>query len=201
MSLKHSYTLLAPVYDSIVRAATEPMRRASLQSMSASRGDSVLLAGFGTGLDVPYLQTGIDYFAMDLTPAMLRRARRRIVARNDIHLHSADVMRMPYANETFDKIVLHLILAVVPEPLRVLQESARVLKPGGRIWILDKFLRPGQRAPVRRSINLFIRHIATRTDVVFEDLLDEVNGLRRICDEPAMAGGWFRRIILEKTST
>jgi len=132
---------------------------------------------------------------------MLRRARHRITPRTDIHLHGADVMRMPYADETFDKIVLHLILAVVPQPLRVLQESARVLKPGGRIWILDKFLRPGQLAPLRRSMNIVIRHVATRTDVVFEELLQDVHDLQRISDEPALAGGWFRRIILEKTDT
>lgn len=198
MSLKHSYTLLAPMYDGIVRAATEPMRRASLQTMPVRAEDVILLAGFGTGLDVPHLQSGADYFAMDLTPAMLRRARQRITPRTDIHLHSADVMNMPYADASFDKIVLHLILAVVPHPLLVLQESARVLRPGGRIWILDKFLRPGQIAPLRRTLNIFIRHIATRTDVVFEDLLEKTDSLHRISDEPAIAGGWFRRIILEK---
>ena len=198
MSLKHSYTLLAPVYDSIVRAATDPMRRANLQTMSVEVNEAVLLAGVGTGLDIPYLQTGPHYFAMDLTPAMLRRARARITNRCDIHLHSADVMRMPYADASFDKIILHLILAVVPQPLRVLQESVRVLKPGGQILILDKFLRPGQLAPLRRTLNIFIRHVATRTDVVFEELLEATNGLRCISDEPAIAGGWFRRIMLEK---
>jgi hypothetical protein len=73
-----------------------------------------------------------------------------------------------------------------------------VLKPGGRILVLDKFLRPRQAAPLRRLFNLGLRHVATRTDVVFEDLLAGTEGLGVIEDEPAFAGGWFRRITLQK---
>ena len=92
-----------------------------------------------------------------------------------------------------------IILAVVAEPQQVLAEAARVVKPGGQILILDKFLRPGQRAPFRRLLNLITRHIATRTDVVFEDLLTQIPALQLIQDEPSLAGGWFRRIQLQKT--
>jgi ubiquinone/menaquinone biosynthesis C-methylase UbiE len=82
--------------------------------------------------------------------------------------------------------------------VRCLSETARVLKPGGSILILDKFLRPGQRAPMRRGLNLISRHVATRLDVVFEDVLARVSGLRVDSDQPAFAGGWFRSIRLVK---
>ncbi|HET9700162.1 MAG TPA: hypothetical protein VFP70_04495, partial [Burkholderiales bacterium] len=75
---------------------------------------------------------------------------------------------------------------------------ARVLKPGGSVLILDKFLRPGQRAPLRRALNLISRHIATRLDVVFEEVLARVPDLRVHSDQPAFAGGWFRSIRLVK---
>lgn len=200
MGLKQSYTLLAPVYDAIVSSATAPMRRDSLRTLSVNENDRVLLAGVGTGLDIPYLPTNAEYFAMDLTAAMLQRAQQRIAIHSPrLYLHRANVMQMPYPDDSFDHIVLHLILAVVAEPQQVLRETARVLKPGGRILILDKFLRPGQRAPMRRLMNLLIRHIATRTDVVFEDLLPHAPALEIISDVPCLAGGWFRRIQLQKS--
>jgi len=198
MGLQHSYTVLAPLYDAIVTRATAPMRRDSLRSLTPLQDSRILIAGFGTGLDIPYLPTGADYFAMDLTAAMLVRARPRLQPEHRIYLHRANVMQMPYADACFENVILHLILAVVPAPERVLMEAARVLKPGGRILILDKFIRPGQRAPMRRLLNLFFRHIATRTDVVFENLLPHAPSLQLISDEPCIAGGWFRRIQLQK---
>jgi phosphatidylethanolamine/phosphatidyl-N-methylethanolamine N-methyltransferase len=63
----------------------------------------------------------------------------------------------------------------------------------------DKFLRRGQTALMRRLINPLMRRIATRLDVVFEDLLSEAPSLRLAHDQAALAGGWFRMIRLRKT--
>lgn len=198
MSLKHSYRLLAPVYDPLVASASEAMRSKSLARLGDVTGQRILLPGIGTGLDLPHLPVGADYVGVDLTPAMLARARQRVPAQLRIHLQQGDAMALPFEDAGFDAVIMHLILAVVPEPGRALQEAARVVRPGGRIYILDKFLRPGQRAPLRRLLNILLRHIATRTDVVFEHLLDTCPSLRLIQDEPAVPGGWFRHIELER---
>jgi len=198
MSLRHSYTLFAPIYDLMIRGASERLRRDNLSGLETHPGQKVLISGIGSGLDIPHLPEGPRYVGIDLTPAMLRRAYDRARGRNDLELHEGDVMELPYEDGSFDAVVMHLILAVVPDPERALSEAARVLKPGGRVLILDKFLRPGEKAPVRRLINLLSRHIATRTDVVFETLLGECPGLTLERDEPALAGGWFRRIELRK---
>jgi ubiquinone/menaquinone biosynthesis C-methylase UbiE len=107
-------------------------------------------------------------------------------------------MELPLADRSFARAVLHLILAVVPNPSALLAEAARVVRPGGTIHILDKFLRPGQRAPVRRWISPLLGRLATRTDVVFEDVLASCPGLELIRDEPDIARGWFRRIVLRR---
>ena len=197
MSLKHSYTLIAPVYDAIIRRPLAPARRRSLAALPADRPCRVLVDGIGTGLDLPHLPASHEYLGIDLTAAMLRRARARIGSLDTL-LVQGDSQRLPFGNESFDHAILHLIVAVVPDGVAVLQEAARVLKPAGRIFLLDKFLRRGERAPARRLLNLLTRHIATRTDVVFEPLIEQVPRLRMVKDEPALLGGWFRLIQLEK---
>ncbi len=129
---------------------------------------------------------------------MLRRAQARIGSL-DALLVQGDSQRLPFRNECFDHAILHLIVAVVPDGEAVLKETARVLKPARRIFLLDKFLRRGECAPVRRLLNLLTRHVATRTDVVFEQLVEKVPQLRVVKDEPALLGGWFRSIEIEKT--
>ncbi len=196
--LRYSYTLWAPIYDRVLERVSEPLRRENLEHLRELNAAEVLLPGIGSGLDIPHLPSGPHYTGLDLTPAMLRLAEKRMKGRDDIELHLGDAMALPFADESFDAVVMHLILAVVPEPERALMEAQRVLRPGGRILILDKFLRPGQRAPLRRLLNLFSRHLATRTDVVFEPLLAHCPHLKVIDDQPALAGGWFRFIQLQK---
>ena len=135
---------------------------------------------------------------MDLTPAMLDKARGR--AKNlNIELRTGDVMCLPFEDNHFDAIVMHLILAVVPKPALALQEAQRVLKPGGYILVLDKFLRPGQIAPMRRLVNPLIKRLATQTNIVFEHVISQCPQLIVIEDVPAMGNGWFRRIVLQKS--
>jgi len=195
--LRRAYRLLAPVYDLAVRSALARARARSLARLQRGARGEVLIAGIGTGLDLPLLPPAHRYVGIDLTRAMLARA----VARRgplEVCFVEGDVQALPFADAGFDMAVLHLILAVVPRPAHCLAEIARVLRPGGRALLFDKFLRPGERAWLRRALNPVARRIATRTDVVFEDVLAEVPGLAVVADEPALVGGWFRLIELEK---
>lgn len=197
MGLERSYRLFAPAYDLFIRRASESVRAASLARVPADARARVLVVGIGTGLDVPHLPPGNGYVGIDLTAAMLAR----VPARADLALVRGDAMRLPFADDAFDFVVLHLIVAVVPEPARCLAEAERVLKPGGRALVLDKFLRPGERAPLRRALNALSRHVATRLDVVFEEAVRAAPRLAVESDEPVLAGGWFRSIVLVKRAT
>ena len=199
MSLKHSYTLISLIYDPLIAQATAHWRQHSLKLINQNTDKKVLINGIGSGLDIPHLTVDCEYTGTDITPAMLTKAKKRAhKSPYNIKLLQADCMDLPFADNSFDVVLMHLILAVVPDNTKALQEASRVLKPGGRIQIFDKFLSPGALAPVRRLINLFSRHIATRTDVVFEDLLSKCPELKLTHEEPALAKGWFRFILLEK---
>ena len=198
MSLRTSYTFIAPFYDLLIRRFSQGLRKRSLQRLGDVTGLSILLPGIGTGLDIPHLPPGAHYTGIDLTPAMLRRAQQQIPEALNLALHTGDAMALPFEDNRFDCIVMHLILAVVPDPQRALNEAARVVKPGGRILILDKFLRPDESAWLKRAISPIMGRIATRTDVVFEELLASLPELTLHSNDAAGIGGWFRHIELGK---
>ena len=138
MALRYSYTVIAPIYDAFVAPFTAAARRGGLALLSEGPHAEVLLVGIGSGLDIPLLPPGPRYTGLDLTPAMLARARRKAAAlKLEIQLDVGDARRLPYGDASFDVVVLHLILAVTPHPERVLAEAARVLRRGGRVLILD----------------------------------------------------------------
>ena len=195
--LRLSYSLIAPLYDVVIERPMRAARRQSLAALPTGQSRRVLISGVGTGLDLPLLPDIHQYTALDFNAAMLARARPR--AENlQVDFVLGDSMALPFADVHFDHVVLHLITAVVPEPQRCLSEAARVLKPGGTIILFDKFLQPKQTAPLRRMLTPLSRRIATRMDVVFEEVLNAAPQLEIVSDVPLLANGWFRSIVLHK---
>jgi len=196
-SLRWSYSLIALFYDRVVSRPLSRARTRSLRALPTDQPRKILLSGVGTGLDLPLLPNLHHYIALDFNAAMLKRARVRGTSLQ-VGWVMGDSMALPFDDELFDHVVLHLILAVVPQPEQCLGEAARVLKPGGTVIILDKFLRPGQTALLRRALNPFSRRVATRMDVVFEEVLQLNPSLQLVSDVPLLASGWFRGIVLHK---
>jgi phosphatidylethanolamine/phosphatidyl-N-methylethanolamine N-methyltransferase len=197
--LRRSYSLIAPFYDLLIERPMRAARQQSLSALPTGTSEKILISGTGTGLDLPLLPMQHHYTALDFNAAMLERARAR-GAELQVDWILGDSMALPFTGEHFDHVVLHLITAVVPEPQRCLSEAARVLKSGGTIILFDKFLKPGQTAPLRRLLTPLSRRIATRMDVIFEEVLRDVPKLTLISDVPMLAGGWFRGIVLRKTA-
>lgn len=195
--LRLSYSVLAPFYDAFLDRPMRAARQRSLSALPTEASAHVLLNGVGTGLDLPLLPRLHCYTALDFNSAMLSRAKSR---EKDLSVDFllGDSMSLPFADAQFDCVVLHLIVAVVPEPQRCMSEAARVLKPGGTIILFDKFLHPQQHAPLRRLLNFISCRLVTRMDVVFEDVLPAVPELEVISDAPMLARGWFRGIVLRK---
>jgi phosphatidylethanolamine/phosphatidyl-N-methylethanolamine N-methyltransferase len=190
------YTLWAPFYDWV--ALFRGQRRRSIELLDLRPGERVLLVGAGTGADLPFLPAGVLALATDLTPAMLERARPR--ARAGIELRVMDGQQLDLPDAAFDAVILHLILAVIPDPAACLREAARVLRPGGRIAVFDKFL-PDEARPglPRRAANLLSNALFTDINRRMGDILRASGApLRAERDEPALLGGTFRILLLRK---
>ncbi|MBY5929550.1 class I SAM-dependent methyltransferase [Halomonas denitrificans] len=157
------YSLYAPVYDVVAERAFRRPRRQALAQVRWQSGMRVLLVGAGTGLDLPWLPRDIEVHASDLCPAMVKRLKVRANHLGvDVEARAMDAEQLDYPDGYFDVVVMHLILAVMPQPDRGLAEAYRVLGGDGQLCIMDKFQddeRPS--GMLRRSLNLATTTIAT----------------------------------------
>jgi len=190
------YTFWAPAYDLAVRGL-DRTRRASLALLDPRPGERLLIVGAGTGADLPHLPAGCLVLATDLTPAMLRRARPRV--RDRVHLAVMDGHALAVPEGAFDAVILHLVLAVIPDPARCLREAARALRPGGRVVVFDKFVRTRRPPLALRALNAVVRVAFTDMTRRFEDILERSGAdLVPVQDQPAFFGGLYRHLLLRK---
>jgi ubiquinone/menaquinone biosynthesis C-methylase UbiE len=191
------WSLYAPVYDTFI--SFDRPRRRSLAVLDPAPGEHVLIAGCGTGMDIPLLPAGLRLAAIDISPAMARRAAEKACAYSGTAgVAVMDGERLAFPDACFDAVVLHLILALIPDPAACLGEVERVLKPGGRAVVFDKFLQPG-RVPslLRRVSSAVVAVFFTEVNRSLEQIV-AATGLAKVHDEPAMAGDLFRIALLRK---
>jgi ubiquinone/menaquinone biosynthesis C-methylase UbiE len=188
------YTLQAPLYDRVARFDAE--RHRSIELLALRPGEKVLVLGAGTGADLPFLPPYVEVLATDLTPAMLEQARARV--RPGIELRVMDAHRLELPDAFFDAAILHMVLEVFRDPARCLAEAARVLRPGGRIAVFDKFLPDGRRpGPLRRGALALLNLVFTSTDRRMGDILAAAGAPLAVeRDEPAR--GPYRHVLLRK---
>lgn len=105
--------------------------RAELAGRAEGR---VLEVGCGTGQMLPLYDQKAEVIAFDPNAEALAYAHRR---RPQAALLRASVERLPFADETFDTVVSALVFCSVPDPRLGLAEIRRVLKPNGRLLMLE----------------------------------------------------------------
>lgn len=192
------YTLYAPVYDRVVRF--QRPRRTSIDLLALRQGERVLIDGAGTGADLDFIPNGVEVVATDLTPAMVERIRARAARLGrEIDARVMDAHALDFPADFFDAVILHLIVAVVPDPGHALREAARVLRHGGRVAIFDKFVLEGHSPSAsRRAFNVV-------ANALFSDVTRELGpllagtGLNVEHRESALFGGAFEIVLLRKS--
>jgi ubiquinone/menaquinone biosynthesis C-methylase UbiE len=193
------WSLYAPAYDALVARLTADARRRSIAALGLRAGERVLVLGCGTGLDFCTLPTDVRIVAGDLSPAMVDRARARALRAEVIaDVRVMDAARTGEPAASFDAAVLHLILAIVPDPRAVLAEAARVLRPGGRAVVFDKFV-PGDGRPgaLRRGIDVVSTALATSVTRRLPELVDPALWVVEH-EEPSLLRGQFRIALLRR---
>ncbi len=191
---KIRYTLYTPIYD-VIAGIFKASRKKSIDALNIKAGDKILIVGAGTGLDLEFLPNDCEIIATDLTPSMVAEIEKRnLKLKKNVQAIVMDGHKLEFSNEQFDKIILHLILAVIPDPVTCIKECERVLKPNGEIAVFDKFVSADQKvSTIRKAFNLISNFLFSDITRKIEDILKNTN-LKMISNEAADFNGNFRVI-------
>lgn len=156
------YALAAPVYDALAPLWRDWLYRDPLQAFDAAiaealpPGADVLDLGCGTGAVLERL-LALDrrlgsYTGLDLSPAMLARARAKFGRLTDVRFAQLDLRVDPLPDGPFDCIVSAWALEHVPEPRRLVEAARARLRPGGRLVLFFELDGAGPRAWTMRTV-------------------------------------------------
>lgn len=137
-SVRAMFDRIAPVYDTMNRAITMGLDRRWRRLAAASvvrAGDRVLDAACGTGdLAIAAREAGGEVTGLDFSERMLERARRKSDA---IQWVRGDVLALPFEDAAFDTATIGFGIRNVDDLDAGLRELARVVRPGGRLAVLE----------------------------------------------------------------
>jgi len=134
---KHYFNAIAGRWDDIrSHFYTESQRDFVIKKAFLHPDMIVADLGAGTGFIAAGLVDKVSkVHVVDGSIAMLDGARRNLAAYPNVEYHEADLTRLPFDDGTLDVVFANMVLHHIPEPLDVIREMLRVLRPGGRVLI------------------------------------------------------------------
>ena len=129
---------MAPRYERQMKFAEKHFLAGTREWICSRATGRVLEVAVGTGLNLGLYPSGVSLTGIELSPAMLSVAQAR--ARDlglDADLREGDAQALPFEASSFDTVVCTLSLCAIPDDARTVAEMARVVRPGGRLLLLD----------------------------------------------------------------
>ncbi len=124
----------------------------------------ILEIGIGTGKNIPYYPDETNVFGVDIAKKMLDRAKIKVEKENkNVYLLNMDVQHLAFKNRSFDMVFTTFAFCSVFDPIKGLKEIRRILKPSGKLYMLEHV----------RSENKFAGKIMDILDPVFYNLIGE----------------------------
>jgi phosphatidylethanolamine/phosphatidyl-N-methylethanolamine N-methyltransferase len=191
--VKRAYKLYAPAYDFVFDWIFHPGREAAIRLLDTRRGQQILEVGIGTGLNLPLYPPNCRITGIDLSEEMLEKAQEKVaeLGLGNVTLKAMDATVMDFGDNEFDGAVATYTISAVPEPVAVLRQMQRVVKPGGNLILLNHFR--SQRPVVGRLEDL-VAPVCTRlgwkSNLALEPLLEQVGLTPEVSTKVNLFNGW-----------
>jgi len=202
-----AYGRWAPVYDLVFGAVFRAGRRAAIEAAERI-GGRILEVGVGTGISLPGYSCRNRIFGVDISAAMLERARRRVAELHLEHVGGLEVMdaeELKFPDASFDVVVAQYVVTAVPHPEHALDEFARVVRPGGEIVITSRIgAETGLRGAVEKTLTPVTSKLGFRTEFAWDRYVrwaDSTPSVRLIERQPLRPLGHFALIRFAKLAS
>lgn len=179
------YSAYSRVYDRVFGRVFQDSRVVLAAAIEPRPGENVLEVGVGTGLLLPLYADRCRVTGIDLSAGMLDKARERVdqLGLQDVTLEQMDAGAMTFADDSFDIAVAAYVVTAVPDYRAVMNEIVRVVRPGGRILLLNHFVNGSPvLAACERAVSPLCIHLGFRTDLSVGQVLDGLP-LAKVRDE------------------
>jgi ubiquinone/menaquinone biosynthesis C-methylase UbiE len=138
MSVQSAYDQWSQTYDDDPNVTKDLDQRITAATLDRFGGRVALELGCGTGKNTPFLADRFkSVCAVDFSTGMLSRARERVAATNVTFLQADVLQRWPCEDHTVDLVTINLVLEHVADLMLVFNEAARVLRPGGHLFVCE----------------------------------------------------------------
>jgi len=168
------YWELSHFYEPIFTKMLGPRICGTIESLEMPAGSEVLEVGVGTGLSLAAYPRDVRVTAIDIAPEMLAQAQRKIDENGwrHVRLLEMDALDLEFPDAYFDFVMAFHIVSVVPDTERLLNEIARVTRPGGTVVIINHF-RSEQKwlGPLVDMLDPITRRLGWRTTLRYSDVV------------------------------
>jgi phosphatidylethanolamine/phosphatidyl-N-methylethanolamine N-methyltransferase len=173
-TVQKAYGGWAPIYDALCGPVFLLGRKAAVKA-ARRVGGRVLEIGVGTGLSFPDYDETTEVTGIDITEPMLEKARRKIGTGRYPYVRDVLIMdahNLEFEDASFNVVVAQFVITLVANPERVLDEAARVLRPGGEIVLMSHlYSEQGIGAAIERWVAQRTRAIGLRPEFPFSRLV------------------------------
>lgn len=137
------YETMAPRYDRVIAVAERLLFGDGRQWACAQASGRVLEVAVGTGRNLARYPADVQLTGVELSPGMLAQAQARAEAlHRRVDLRLGDAQHLTFPDASFDTVLATLTLCSIPDDQAAVREMTRVLRPGGRLVLLDHVASP-----------------------------------------------------------